>query len=78
MPNVEKMSFEESMKELEHILHKMNDSEIGLDEQISLYEKGMKLHNFCQNYLAQARLKVEKLILQDGVITKQPLEASQK
>ena len=58
----EKLSFEKSMKELETILHSIDSSEIGLDEQIKLYERGMKLHSFCQNYLKKARLKVEKLI----------------
>ena len=56
------VSFEAGLCELDSIMSSMDDPNVGLDQQISLYERGVKIHAFCEKYLKEARLKVEKLV----------------
>lgn len=57
-----KNSFEQSFERLEEILEKMNSSEVGLDQSLSLYEEADKLILQCHEELSGAEKKVEKLI----------------
>ena len=59
-----KQSFEKAIKELEDIASKLEEGDIGLDEAISEFEKGMKLSKFCHEKLDEAERKIE--ILQKG------------
>ncbi len=60
----EKIDFEKALKQLEEIAVKLEDGELGLDESISQFEKGMKLAKFCRQKLDEAERKIE--ILQKG------------
>ena len=59
--DLDNMSFENAIKELEAIVEKLEGSEISLDDAVSAYERGAKLKNICQKRLDEARLKVEKI-----------------
>ena len=59
--NLEKMSFEEAIKELEDIVDDLEKGEVSLEEAVSAYERGSKLKNICQKRLNDARMKVEKI-----------------
>ncbi|MBN2364872.1 MAG: exodeoxyribonuclease VII small subunit [Calditrichaeota bacterium] len=54
-------SFEQAMKRLEEISHKLESGDIALDESIKLYEEGIKLIEFCQSKLNEAEKKIQKL-----------------
>ena len=56
-----KQSFEESIAQLEDVVGKMEGGEIPLDECIDLYEKGVKLADFCAKELDTAEKRIEKL-----------------
>ena len=56
-----KISFEESLSQLENVVGKMEGGEIPLDECIDLYEKGVKLADFCAKELDAAEKRIEKL-----------------
>jgi len=56
-----KQSFEESLTQLENVVGKMEGGEIPLDECIDLYEKGVKLADFCAKELDAAEKRIEKL-----------------
>lgn len=56
------MNFEESFKQLETLLQKMNSGELSLDESLSHYEKADTLIQNCQTQLKKAEQKIEKLI----------------
>ena len=49
--NKKKQTFENSIKKLEDIVEKLESGEIDLEESVSLYEEGMKLKIFCQEYV---------------------------
>lgn len=56
-------SFEEALKELEAIVRKLESGEAGLEESISIYEKGNALKELCETKLADAQLRVKKITL---------------
>ena len=60
----EKIDFEKALQKLEEIAVKLEDGDLGLDESISQFEKGMKLAKFCRQKIDEAERKIE--ILQKG------------
>ena len=55
-------SFEESIKELEEIVEKLEKGEATLDESLEYFEKGIKLSKSCQKMLDEAEKKVSVLV----------------
>ncbi len=58
------VSFEEALKELEDIAQKLEGGDLGLDESIAAFERGIQLSRFCHDKLEEAEKKIE--ILQKG------------
>ncbi len=54
-------SLEEQLKRLEEISVLLDRGDLPLDEQLKIYEEGMKLAQECRTYLEQAQLVIEKL-----------------
>ena len=64
---VEAMSFETALGELEKIVERLEQGNVALEESITQYERGEKLREHCQKLLGAAEAKVEKIRLsQDG------------
>ncbi|MDH5353515.1 MAG: exodeoxyribonuclease VII small subunit [Gammaproteobacteria bacterium] len=59
--------FEKSLEQLEKIVKRMEASELGLEESLSQFEKGIALARSCQDTLANAELRVEQLIEKNGL-----------
>ena len=53
------LTIEETFKELESVLERMETQEISLEESFACYEKGMKLVKYCNDKID----KVEKQIM---------------
>ncbi len=66
--------FEKSLQRLEKIVGRMESGELGLEESLTQFEQGIKLAKACQDTLANAELKVEQLIEQNGLQQTVPLE----
>lgn len=62
------ISFEEALTELEHIVKKLENGQLSLDESLMLFEKGIKLVSECNAKLKSAQQKVETLIEEQGGI----------
>jgi len=54
-------NFETKMNELQEIVEKMEDENTGLEEAISLYEKGLQLAQDLQKQLSSYQEKITKL-----------------
>ena len=54
-------SFEEALEQLEGIVHQLEEGEIGLDESLEQYEKGVKLLRRCYDLLHRAERRIERL-----------------
>ncbi|MDE6713182.1 MAG: exodeoxyribonuclease VII small subunit [Lachnospiraceae bacterium] len=51
-------TLEENFKQLEEMIEKLEDKEIGLEESFSLYEQGMKLLKQCNDQIDRVEKKV--------------------
>lgn len=70
----EPANFEEALKELEAIVRKLEGGNQDLDASINDYVRGTELKTFCEQKLNDARMKVEKIMAQNGSITTQPFD----
>lgn len=64
-PNVEQMSFEAALAQLEAIVQKLERGQLDLDQSIEAYELGTRLRKHCDGKLRDARLRLEKLTLDE-------------
>lgn len=77
MQSIESMSFEESLKELETIVRRLEEGKINLEDAMNAYERGAGLKAHCEKRLKEARLRVEQIVVgEDGVLTSQKSEFS--
>ena len=53
------MNFEENLKQLEDIVEKLSSDNIELQHGAELYSKAMELIKSCENYLKEAKGKIE-------------------
>jgi exodeoxyribonuclease VII small subunit len=69
LPDIQAMSFEEALEELEGIVRQLEGGRIRLDESIGAYERGAALKRHCEAKLSEAKAKVEKIALaSDGTL----------
>lgn len=61
--NIENLSFEEAMKQLDEIVQQLETGNVELAQSINIYEKGELLKKHCANLLKNAELKIEKIKL---------------
>ncbi len=74
---IENLSFEEALSQLEEIVRQLESGSGKLDDAITAYEKGALLKRHCEAKLAEAKAKVDKISLApDGSVTAQPTEIS--
>ena len=64
--DIREMTFERALKELEHIVGRLERGDVELEESIAIYERGEALKDHCDRLLKQAEAKVEKLTLGPG------------
>jgi exodeoxyribonuclease VII small subunit len=75
-PQVESLTFEQALAELERIVRDLEDGQIGLEESLSRYERGVRLLKRCYGQLSQAEQRVLQLtgVDDDGQPITQPFE----
>ena len=61
--DVADMNFEQALRALEDIVHKLESGEAPLDESIALYERGNQLRALCQQRLDAAKVRIEAITL---------------
>ena len=71
--SLDKMSFEDAMKELEKLVDSLDKGDVSLDEAITAYDRGSQLKEFCEKKLNEAKMKIETIQSSD----KEDLEADQ-
>ena len=72
--DIEAMTFEEAMDELESIVRALEDGRGKLDEAIASYERGAALKRHCETRLKEAQMRVEKIMLSDGSVKTKPAD----
>jgi exodeoxyribonuclease VII small subunit len=56
------LSFEAAYAELETIIARLDSGDLPLEESLTLFERGRKLAQHCQNLLDNAELRVNQLL----------------
>lgn len=67
---VTELSFEAAMAELEHVVGRLEQGDVPLEDSIKLYERGADLKKRCEEKLKEAEEKVSQITLNaDGAPT---------
>ena len=66
--------FEAALKELEALVERMEKGDIGLEESLKHFERGIELTRSCQRSLKEAEQKVRILLEKSGEAEIQPFE----
>ncbi len=66
---LDKLTFEEAMKELEKLVDSLDKGDVSLDEAIAAYDRGSQLKDYCQKKLHEAKMKVETIQSSDNFDT---------
>lgn len=61
--DIEKMSFEQAVAELENIVTKLESGDVELEKSIDIYERGEALKKHSQKLLSAAEHRIEKIRL---------------
>ena len=64
--DIEGMSFEAALAELEQIVRSLEQGQAPLDESIELYQRGDRLKRHCEANLQAAQEKVERIVIGEG------------
>ena len=59
--DLEKLTFEEAMKELEKLVDSLDKGDVSLDEAIAAYDRGSQLKDYCEKKLQEAKMKVDTI-----------------
>jgi exodeoxyribonuclease VII small subunit len=60
------MSFEDAMAALEAIVTRLEGGEATLEDSIALYDRGAALRRHCEARLADAEMRVQKIVAGEG------------
>ncbi|MEM8798440.1 MAG: exodeoxyribonuclease VII small subunit [Pseudomonadota bacterium] len=63
--DIVELSFEDALGRLEAIVNKLETGETTLDESIADYETGKALQRHCEQKLAEAKSRVERIQMTD-------------
>jgi exodeoxyribonuclease VII small subunit len=71
--DVDTMSFEDALAELEQIVRRLEAGQVKLDEAIRCYERGARLKRHCEGKLDEAQQRVDRIVVGlDGEVTTRP------
>ncbi len=59
-------TFEETLKQLEAVVERLEEGNLPLAEALRLFEEGLKASNLCRTRLEEAKQQVEVLVVESG------------
>jgi exodeoxyribonuclease VII small subunit len=65
--DIQGMSFEQAMGELESLVRRLEEGRLSLEEAIHSYERGTALRSHCEAKLRSAKMKVEQVLAEQNV-----------
>jgi len=68
LPDIDDMTFETALEELEAIVARLEQGNFTLEEAMQLFERGQQLTHHCNQQLNQAVLRVEQLTADGEII----------
>lgn len=67
-----KKTFEAALSRLEQITDELENGDLTLDASLKKFDEGIKLAEFCNTSLTEARTKVEILLEKNGQLQAEP------
>ena len=67
--DLEKLTFEKAMKELEEIVDSLDKGDVSLDQAIAAYDRCSQLKDYCEKKLQEAKMKVDTIQASDNIDT---------
>jgi len=72
------LGFEPALEELEALVQKMEQGEMGLDDMVNAFERGQQLVRHCTNKLNEVERRIELLVRgPDGEATTKPFNPTE-
>ena len=62
-PDIDALTFEQALAELEQIVGRLESGQAALEDSIEMYARGAALKTHCEKRLEAARLRVEKIVM---------------
>lgn len=72
-----KKTFESALARLEEITRELEEGELTLESSLKKFDEGIKLAEYCNQKLTDAKAKVEILLQRDGKLTTESFEEVQ-
>jgi len=73
---IEKLSFEEAMSEMERTVKSLEDGDLSLEESLKKFEYGIGLSRHLHGKLKSAELRINELVKESGELVEKPLDVS--
>ena len=67
--DLEKLTFEKAIKELEELVDSLDKGDVSLDQAIAAYDRGSQLKDYCEKKLQEAKMKVDTIQSSDNTDT---------
>jgi exodeoxyribonuclease VII small subunit len=64
--DVASLAFDQALGDLQAVVQRLEAGGLPLEESITLYERGVALHEHCARLLTDAELRVQRLVEQAG------------
>lgn len=75
--NVENLSFEQALAELEKIVQDLESGKAALEDSIGAYERGVTLKKHCEQKLREAQAKIEQIVVSGDRIDTAPFTGTE-
>ena len=72
-----KKTLETALSRLEQITRDLEDGDLSLENSLKKFDEGIKLADFCNQKLTEAKAKVEILLNKDGEMKAVPFEETE-
>ena len=69
-----KKTFESALARLEQITRELESGDLSLEASLKKFDEGIKLTEFCNARLSEARTKVEILLDRNGTLKAEPFD----
>ncbi len=69
-----KKTFESALARLEKITKELENGDLSLEASLKKFDEGIKLTEFCNAQLSEARTKVEILLEKNGQLKSEPFD----
>jgi exodeoxyribonuclease VII small subunit len=70
--DIQALSFEDALAELETLVQKLESGQVSLEESIDMYTRGTHLKQHCEARLANAQARIEKVVVSGDSLSTEP------